>query len=1021
MSLADFSVRRPVAMLCLIIGLTLLGARAYRSMGLEAMPEVDMPFATVVAVYPGATPAEIETDVAKRLEDAVSSVDGVKHITTSCTDNMALILLEFNLGTDIDVAANDTREKIDAIVNDLPTGAEKPKVLKYDINAQPIINLALTGNAPLEALYDYADNQLRDRLSIISGVASVDIVGGAKREVEILLDREALSARGLTSLDVAQAIQDGVRAIPAGRVHDASSEHAVKFDADFATPEEIASLEVANAGGARCRISDLGRAVMTTEELRQAAFIDGRPAISIKLIKRPGANIVQVVDRVKETMGKLQQTMPGGMELVWASDNATFIRASVRDTQNNIYQGILLTGMILFFFLYNVRTTLIAAITMPLTILISLFFMQQMGYTLNVVTLMSTGLSVGILITNSIVVLESIIKRFNENGNAKEAARIGSNEVFIAVLASAGTNLIVLFPIAFMGSLVGLFFSKFAWTMIIMTVVSLFISFTLTPLLASIFLKASKPGRRSILTWIGSGWDRGFDAFTVVYAASLRFFERRRWAAVLFLAVNIAVFAASLGIAGKVGFDFFPKPDNAELMVKLEFPTSYSLVHTLERIKEAEERLKDLPELRHYVTNAGKISSNSPAHASEGVYLAQFLLLFSEKDQRSISMKELCAQAQKAMEGFSDCMVTVREISGIGGETPIELSIAGDDLQTLDGIALRVEKLARDIPGIVEPETTVRTGKPEVRVRPRRAVLSDLGMPPTALGMGLRANFEGITAGTFKAAGRNYDIVVKLNAEPGKEQVGALQMPGAPGRPLALSGLADIEDTRAPVQINRSDKQRVSKIFAGADGPLDRIVENLREQIDTQGQLPPGYRYFFTGDIEFMAEANAAMADAGIIAILLTFLVLAAILESFRQPVIIMVTLPLGLVGVLWSLAVTGLPINMFVMLGGVMLIGIVVNNAILIIDQLNQLVASGVHRHEAMVRAATDRFRPIVMITAAAILGMWPLATAKGIGSEFQDSIGVSSIGGILVSALLTLLVIPILYDLFTRRNGKK
>ncbi len=1008
-------------MMCLIIALSLLGVRSYRSMGLEAMPEVDMPFATVVAVYPGATPVEIETDIAKRIEDAAAAVDGIKHITTSCMDNVALLLLEFNLGTDIDVAANETREKIDAIINEFPSGAEKPKVLKYDINAQPVVNLALTGNAPLDALYDYADNQLRDRLSIIPGVASVDIVGGAKREVEVLLDRNALAARGLTSLDVAKAIQDGVRTIPAGRVHDAITEESVKFDADYATPEEIAGLEVAGSGGARCRISDLGRTVMGTEELRRAAFIDSRPAISIKLIKRPGANIVQVVDRVREALGKLQATMPGGMELVWASDNAAFIRASVRDTQNNIYQGIMLTGMILFFFLYNIRTTLIAAVTMPLTILISLFFMQQMGYTLNVVTLMSTGLSVGILITNSIVVLESIIKRFNESGNAREAAIVGSNEVFIAVLASAGTNLIVLFPIAFMGSLIGLFFSKFAWTMIIMTAVSLFISFTLTPLLASIFLKQPKPGKRSLLAWVGAGWDRGFDAFTVVYGATLRFFEKRRWAAVIFLAANIAIFIASLGIASKVGFDFFPKPDNAELMVKMEFPTGYSLPHTLERVKEAEQRIKDLPELKHYVTNAGKISSVSPAHASEGVYLAQFMLLFSEKDQRTISMRELSEKTRKAMEGFADCMVTVREVSGVGGELPIELSVAGDDLKTLDEIAVRVEKLARDIPGIVEPESTVRTGKPEVRVRPRRAVLSDLGIPPTVLGMGLRANFEGLTVGTFKTAGRNYDIVVKLDAESGKDQVGQLQMPGAPGRPLALSGLADIEDSRAPVQINRSDKQRVAKVFAGANGPLDRVVGDLRKKIDVQKVLPPGYRYFFSGDIEIMAEANAAMADAGIIAILLTFLVLAAILESFRQPVIIMITLPLGLIGVLWALAVTGLPINMFVMLGAVMLIGIVVNNAILIIDQLNQLVESGVPRHEAMVRAATDRFRPIVMITAAAILGMWPLATATGIGSEFQDSIGVSSIGGIAVSALLTLFVIPILYDLFTRRKPKE
>ncbi len=1017
MSLADFSVRRPVAMLCLFIGLSILGWRAYRGMGLEAMPEVDMPFATVVTVYPGGTPSEIETGVAKRIEDAITSVEGLKHISTSCMDNVAMMLLEFHIGVDIDVAANETREKIDAIANELPSGVEKPKVLKYDINALPVVQLALTGDAPLESLYDYADNQLRDRLSVISGVASVDLVGGAKREVQVKLDREALAARGLTSLDVVQAIQNGVRTIPAGRVHDAQFESAVKFDADFATPEDIERLELANAEGARCRISDVGRALMSTEELRQAAFFDGRPCIAIKLIKRPGANIVQVVDRVKTELDSLQALLPGGMELLWATDEASFIRASVRDTESNIYQGVLLTALILFFFLYNVRTTLIAAISMPLTILVSLFFMQWIGYTLNVVTLMSAGLSVGILITNAIVVLESITARFKELGDAREAARIGANDVFVAVLASAGTNLVVLFPIAFMGSMVGLFFSKFAWTMIIMTLVSLFMSFTLVPLLASLMLKHDRPESRSPLRWLGTHWDRAFDAVAGMYAGFLKFFEKRRWAATLFLAGTIGLFVWSMNLGGSVGFDFFPQPDTGEVMVKLEFPTDYSMPHTLERLKEAEARLKNLPELKHIISSVGKVETN-PAYASEGVYLAQIMLSFSEKDQRDIPVRKLFEQAREAMVGFPDCMVTVREMSGMGNGTPIELNVSGEDLATIDALTVKIARFAEEIPGVVAPETTVRTGKPEMRVLPNRAVLSDLGLPPAMLGMALRANFEGIEAGSFKAAGRNYDIVVKLEEAPGKAQVAALQMPGAPGRPLALSGVASIEEGRAAVQINRRDKQRVAKILAGNTGALGTIVDTLNKRIAEEAQLPPGYQAFFSGDIEFMGEANAAMGDAALIAMLLTFLTLAAILESFRQPVVIMLTLPLGLVGVICSLAYTGLSISMFVMLGGVMLIGIVVNNAILIIDQLNQLVAQGVPRHEAMLRASQERFRPIVMITIAAILGMWPLATSNGIGSEFQAPIGVSSVGGIAVSALLTLFVIPIVYDLFTRRR---
>jgi len=493
MILSDVSIRRPVAMGCLIIGLALLGLNAYRKMGLELMPKADIPYVTVVTIYPGASPEELETDVAKKIEDAVVSIDGLKHASSTCMENVCQTLLEFQLEVDVDIAATDVREKLDLIRADMPEDVEDPIIQKFDINAKPIVTLALTGDVPLDELYDFADNTLRDRITVISGVADVQLVGGAEREVHVELDRARLAARGLSSMNVVQSIQQAVRTIPSGRVREGTTEYAVKFDADYDQVDELADLEIANENGQRCHIRDVGQVSMATEELRQAAMLDGRPCIAIKVVKKADANAVRVANAVRDAMAKLNAELPGGMDLVWIDDDGTFIEATNQSAWANVFVGILLTAAILFFFLYNVRALFVVAVTMPLTIIIGLFFMQAVGYTLNTSTLIAIGMSVGILVTNSIVVLEAIVKRLDATGDSKEAARLGAKEAFVAVLASAGTNVVVLFPLAVMKTRIGLFIGPLAMTMFIMTVVSLFISFTLTPMLCS--LPEAPPGR----------------------------------------------------------------------------------------------------------------------------------------------------------------------------------------------------------------------------------------------------------------------------------------------------------------------------------------------------------------------------------------------------------------------------------------------------------------------------------------------------------------------------------------------
>ena len=1021
MFLSNASVKRPIAMGCLVIGLALLGLNAWRKLGLELMPKTDVPYITIVTVYPGASPGDIETDVAKHIEDAVVAIDGLKHVSSSCMENLCQTLLEFELETDVDVAATDVREKLDLVRGDFPEDVEDPIIQKYDVNATPIITLALTGDVPLEDLFDFADNDLKDRITTIPGVAEVEIIGGAEREVHVVLDREKLAPRGLTTMHVIQKLRQGVGIVPAGRIRDQGMEISVKYDGDFEDVVSLGNLEIANYGGERIRIRDVGTVSMTTEEVRELAALDGKPGVAIRVVKKADANAVEVTREVQKRVEALNQLLPGGMDLIWFTDDGTFIRATNESAWINVLQGILLTGGILFLFLYNLRSLLVIAITMPLTIVIGLFFMELADFTLNVSTLIAIGMSVGILVTNSIVVLEAIIKGLERSGNPKTAAREGAAKAFLPVLASAGTNMVVLFPLATMGSMVGLFIRPLALTMFIMTGVSLFISFTLTPLLCSLLLKPSEKNAPGLLGRMERGWNRGFDDFLEKFKKILEFNERHRSTALLVVGITFLLFVHALFLTGNLGGSLVSDTDKGEVIVKLEFPTWYSLEKTRQKVALAEERLRDLPELRHMLTTIGKVDG-LVGQSSEGVYLAQITLRFSDRTERNVSIHELVEETRHRLASFPDAIMTVSIMGIVGGTgSDIEMEIAGPDLKTLEKLALHTQDLAERIPGMEDTDTTVRQGKPEIVIRPKREVLSDLRMAGSELGLLLRANLEGLDAGTYKENARTYDIVVKLEEEEGRKQVETFQIPGVPGKPLILRGVSSAEEHLAPVQITRMDKQRITKVLGnlGPKTALGTAVSELAGAIDEKGNYPPGYSYRFGGIYEVMAEAQEALGEAGIIALILVILTLAAILESWIQPALILITLPLALIGTVWGLVLTEGSLGIFEIMGMVMMLGIVVNNAILIMDQFNRHIAEGIPRHKAMITATCEQFRPIVMITLAAILGMMPLALGRGIGAELRNGVGIASVGGILVSGILTLVIMPILYDLCTKKNG--
>ena len=1020
MFLSSASTRRPIAVTCLLLALIGLGANAFRKMSIENIPAVDIPYVAISTTWPGASPEDTEKDVAKKIEDAVSGVDGLKHVESSCLENYTYTVCEFTLDVDVDVAAQDVREKVDGILSDLPSGAERPVIQKIDINATAIANIFLTGDLPLDQLYDYADNILADRFSSIHGVGKVELIGGNEREIWIELDRDRLAASGLTAQDVATTVAGGILSVPGGRIREADSETSLKFDAEYTDVADIASLNLIARDGARLSVADLGTVRSASEEIRKLATLDGRSGVLLKVVKKGEANVVELVSDLRRRFDELAADLPGGMSLVWVSDEAAFITESYHSTLLSIAQAVGLCALILFFFLANLRTTLIVAITMPVTLAISVYFMQVLGQTFNMVSLLAMGLSTGVLVSNSIVVLESIVSHLETASDPWTAAREGTDEVAVSVLASAGTNVVVMFPIAMMTSMAGRMLKPFAITTLIVNLVSILISFTLTPILSALVLRAAARKAPGPLARFGRRWAASFEAAGHLYADRvLRPIARRRRLSIPIVLLFAAAVWASFHYAGAgLGFNMMEPMDQGRIFIRAEMPTYSNLDATAARLDAIAARLREtLPDLEHVLVSAGKADSMS-GQASEGVYMGQIELFFTPKTERAWRIQNKIPEVRDLLSDEPGVRISVSTPSALGGQQfTIEETLSGDDLDTLNAVATSVRDTCASLPGVDFLDTTVRDPKPELRIVPRRAALDDLRLPPAAIGTIIRANVDGIEAATYRHGDRTYDIRVKLAEQPGADQVRQFLLPTPSGRAIPLETVADVQSSRVQPQIYRHDKRRAAVLIGDtAPGASQSIVkQEMYDAIAAARLLPPGYSIGSAGTSEMLGEIVADFLEAILLAIFLTILTLSAILESWTRPAEVLLTLPMALVGILWTLWFFGFNISIMVLLGCLMMIGIVVNPAILIVDQCGRNLAARMSRREAMLAATGQQFRPVLMVFIASALGMLPIALSSGLGSENRAGIGWASTMGIFVAGLLTLLVIPILYNLFT------
>ena len=1015
MFLSNVSVKKPVLATMVILVFVVLGVFSFQRLSIDLMPEIDLPFVTITTIYPGAGPKEVESQITELIEEEAISVSNVKKVESYSQENVSIVMIEFELGIDVDIAAIEVKDKVDAIRFKLPKGAEQPSIVKFDIGAMPIMDLAVSGSRPLEEIFELTDKTIKDQLARVDGVASISIVGGKEREIQINLSKEKLRGYGLSIMNIAQAVAMSNLSVPAGRITQTREEFTVRLLGEFTNLQQLRDLEVFLPQGGSVQLKELGTIADSFKDQRKLARYNDEACVGVSVRKRADANAVRTADGVGKALERLKKTLPDDVNITVVNDDSIFIEDSVRDVIINIIIGIILTSIVLYFFLHTFRATIIVSITMPASIIATFLLIYFAGFTLNVMTLMALGLSIGMLVANSIVVLENITRRLNLDDSPATAAVGGTSEIAIAVIAAAMTNIVVFTPIGFMSGIVGQFFKEFGLTVVFATIFSLLMSFTLTPMLASKLLKKRKADeeRRGIMTGFFRRWDNVYDKLEHGYRGTLEWSLGHRWVIVL---ATIVVFAFSIFLFRFIGGEFIPEIDQGIITVNLEMPPGTSLHKTDDALMQVESIIEKVPEVEGVFSTLGESSGRT----DEGVEFARVLVIL--KEERTRLTNEVGEEIRALLKGkIPDAKLAIA-ISGMGGGSDIQVEITGSEPEQLAAIAQQVKAIIDGIPGTADSKTSVKTGKPELTIIPDRNKLKEYGVTVAQLGGTLRTSLTGEVASLYKEAGEEYDIRVRL-AESSRdiaEDANQILIQTRKGL-TPIAALGEIVQREGETRITRKNKQRFVTVEANiVEGTLSEITNQIRAQTD-QLQLPPNYGIFFGGQAEMQAESFASILTALVMAIILTYMLLAAILGSYIHPFTIMITLPLGLIGAAVALFVTGISINIFSLMAIVMLVGIVVNNAILLIDYTTVLRERGYDMRDAVLEACPIRLRPILMTNIAITVAMLPQALGTGGAASLRASMAVVTIGGVIISTFFTLYVIPAVYTAMDRLSIRK
>ena len=1004
-------ITRPVFTAMLVLAVVVFGLNAYPKMGVDQFPDVEFPVVTITTVLPGADPETMERDVSDPLEEAVSSLGGLETLRSVNVESVSQLVLQFSLEKDVDVAAQDVRDRVQATLSKLPGDAEQPMVEKFDVGAAPILTLALSGAIAPEELTRLAEDVVKPALQRQDGVGSVQVVGGREREVRIVVDPARLRSSGVAASDVMWAVRAQSVDVPGGRAEEPGAERTVKVAGEARTVAQLGELVVASPGGAPVRLRDVADVVDGPAEARSGAAHDGRPAVALVVQKQSGANTVQVAERVAGALGDLEKLLPAGASLKVVQDNAKFIRASIHGVQEDLVLGALLAIAIVLLFLRSWRTTLVSALALPTSVVGTFAVMHALGYTFNVVTMLALTLSIGLLIDDAIVVIENIARHAERGAGPEKAAHAGTKEIALAVLAVTLAIVAVFVPVAFMEGIVGRFFAAFGITVAVAVGISYFVSMTLTPMASALVLRThGEPGR------VSRAVERALAAVEGAYRRVLAWALDHRAAT---LAAAVGALVATVALGRFLQFTFMPAQDRSEVRVTLELPAGTPVERTLRELEALRAQVAEVPGVLGVFATAG-------GGVQEEVHKGELLVSTVPIRDRRYGQGELKAWLRAGLRRPADAQLAVQDLGEISGggsrPQPVQLNLRGQDWGEVVAAAEKVRVHMKGRPLFSDVDSTYRPGKPQVTVEIDRDRAAALGIPAAAIGQSVRAFLGGDAFTKFREGTRRHDVRLRLPAgERGAERLGELTVRAAGGQLVELRNVATLREATALSQIDRQARMR--QITLLSELPEGVSLGAAMQDLTTFAakELPRSVDVDFEGQGKELGKTGAAFLQALLLGIVLVYMILAAQFGSLVDPLAIMLALPFAVIGALGALLATGQFMSMFAMIGMIMLMGLVTKNGILLVEFTRQLQAQGRSTREALLEAGPIRLRPILMTTLAMIAGMIPVALARGDGAEMRVPMAVAIIGGLVSSTVLTLVVVPVFYGLLDRLKRRR
>ena len=1004
MFLTDLSLKRPVFATVTILALVALGITSYIGLGINEWPEVEFPYVAVTIVEPGASPEQVENNIARDVEDAIGQVSGVKHVSSHIQEGVALVFAEFTLDTVPATAAQDVRDKIGSIRGKLPADAREPVISRFDPSAEPVMSLALSGNRPLTEITTLVNDDIRKKIESINGVGVVNVLGEQLKEVQIQLDQNKMAAYNLTTLEVLNSLGYENLEAPVGTVTTNDRKISLRTSGKIQKLEDFNNIPIAKRGGVQLYIRDIAKVISGVKDPESLSFFQGKPTIGVDIIKQSGSNTVIVANDVRKVVEALRPNLPEGVSLDIVKDNSLNIRNSVNDVIKTIAEGGILAILTVLLFMGNWRTTFISAIAIPTSIISTFLAMKVLGYTLNMMSLMALSLSVGLLIDDAIVVIENIGRHMRMGKSALIAAKEATSEIGLAVMATTFTLVAVFLPLGMMSGITGKFFKQFGITVVVAVMVSLLVSFTLVPLFASRYLRTEEEhkGRGPIgrfLDW----FNRQFEMGAELYTRLLRFVLSNRMKSVIMVTL---LFFGSLSLIPFLGVSFMPSADTGEFSVEATLDSGLTDMAATKVTKQLEEIIRTYPEVVETYSTIKNDQLN--------IYVQ-----LNNKSARKRSSFQIISDLRPKLNVLPGIQVALNLKGLMQMGKDVQYSLQGDDFDVLEKYAVKAQKSLETMPGVTDVSSSYKPGKPEVNIQIRSDAAADLGVSTGLVASTLHTLYSGTVISQYREGDHNYDV--RLILDPAQRHTLAgldkIYIPGGNSTPsgptmISLDQVTNKVFAPAPSEISRMDRKREIQLSANLVKLSLGVFEKKFDPVIQELGLPPGYKLVAGGQSSFMGESFTSMGIALVIGVLFIFFILAAQFESYIDPFAIMFSLPLAIIGAIMALFLTNDDFGMMANIGIIMLMGLVTKNAILLVDFTKLQRAQGIMRDEALVIAGRIRLRPIIMTSMAMILGMMPLALGLGQGSESRAPMAHAIIGGVISSTLLTLVVVPLMYS---------